>query len=388
MHGKRGWPVKIVSAVVYGMDIPFVETFSHSLAVRDRSDSVVVKVTTDMGISGFGEGLPRPYVTGETREKSLEHIKTVLLPAILNANLKGIDIHQALAFLHALLPCLDVPGGVVWHASRCAVELAVMDCLLRANKISLAAVLPPRTAAIIYSGVISSGLSPRIEKMARRLKSIGFRDVKLKVGQPEDEECVGLVRTIMGPAVSLRLDANGAFLKDEAIRFLSAVEKYKVDCIEQPIPRGNPAELAALRTSSSVPVMADESVVTILDAEALIEMKACDLFNLRISKCGGLYNTLAMAELAATAGIGIQLGCQVGETAILSAAGRHVAAHLNGLRFVEGSYGTHILAEDIAEEDVVFGHGGIAPVLTGHGLGISVREDRLVKYAADIISMR
>jgi muconate cycloisomerase len=95
-----------------------------------------------------------------------------------------------------------------------------------------------------------------------------------------------------------------------------------------------------------------------------------------------------MAELAATAGIGIQLGCQVGETAILSAAGRHVAAHLNGLRFVEGSYGTHILAEDIAEEDVVFGHGGIAPVLTGHGLGISVREDRLVKYAADIISMR
>lgn len=379
--------MKIVSAIVYGVDIPFVETFRHSLAARDRSDSVVVKVTTDTGLSGFGEGLPRPYVTGETREKSLEHIKTVLLPAILDADLRGADVHHVLAFVHELLPCEDISGEVAWHASRCAVELAVTDCLLRANKVSLAAVLPPRIREITYSGVISSGLTPQIEKMARRLKAIGFRHVKLKVGRPEDEEQVGLVRAILGPSVSLRLDANGAFARDAAVRFLSAVAKFNVDCIEQPIPRGDPSELAALRSGVSVPVMADESVVTIRDAEELIAMNACDLFNLRISKCGGLLNTLAMAELAATAGIGIQLGCQVGETAILSAAGRHVAAHLNGLRFVEGSYGSHILVEDVAEENITFGHGGMAPVLAGPGLGITVREEILARHATAVISV-
>ncbi|MBU1693051.1 MAG: enolase [Verrucomicrobia bacterium] len=379
--------MRIVSAIVYGMDIPFVETFRHSLAARDHSDSVVVKVTTDTGISGFGEGVPRAYVTGETKEKSLEHIQAVLLPAILNADLDGTDVHHALAFVHGILPCEDVSGEVVWHASRCAVELAVTDCLLRANKVSFAAVLPPKIQEITYSGVISAGRTPQVEKLARRLKAIGFQHVKLKVGRPEDEEQVGLVRAIMGPSVSLRLDANGAFAKDAAIRFLSAVARYNVDCIEQPIPRGDPSELAVLRSSVSVPVMADESVVTIRDAEELIAMNACDLFNLRISKCGGLHNTLAMAERAAAAGIGIQLGCQVGETAILSAAGRHVAAHLNGLRFVEGSYGTHMLVEDVAEENVTFGHGGMAPVLAGPGLGITVREEILAKHATAIISV-
>lgn len=379
--------MKIASATIYALDIPFVEAFGHSLAERDRSDSVVVKVTTDSGISGFGEGVPRPYVTGETRKKSIEHIKDVLLPAILEADLDGTDIRHTIPFVNRLLPREDVAGTVVWHAARCAVELAITDCLLRANDTSLAAVLPPRTSEITYSGVITSGPIPRIEKMARRLKAAGFRHVKLKVGHPEDDERVGLVRAILGPSVSLRLDANGAFGRDAAVRFLSAVARYHVDCIEQPIPRGDPAELAALRSSTPVPVMADESVVTIRDAEELIAKKACDLFNLRISKCGGLHNTLAIAELAASAGIGIQLGCQVGETAVLSAAGRHVAAHLDGLRFVEGSYGTHLLVEDIAEEDVVFGRGGAASVLTGPGLGISVLEEVVAKHAAEVISV-
>lgn len=379
--------MRVISATVYALEIPFIETFRHSLAERDHSDSVVVKVTTDSGLSGFGEGVPRPYVTGETQAKSLEHIQEVLLPAILGADLDGIDVRRILPFVNGLLPREDVSGAVAWHASRCAAELAITDCLLRAQDTSLGTVLPPGTQEIVYSGVITAGPVDRIEKMARRLKSDGFRHIKLKVGRNEDDARVGLVRAVMGPDVSIRLDANGAFDRDTAVRFLSAVAPYHVDCIEQPLPRGDPAELAALRSETPVPVMADESVVTLRDAEELIARKACDLFNLRISKCGGLHRTLALAGLAASAGIGIQLGCQVGETAILSAAGRHLAAHLDGLRFVEGSYSTHLLVEDIAQEKVIFGRGGMATVLTGPGLGISVREDLLAKYAAEVITV-
>jgi muconate cycloisomerase len=119
----------------------------------------------------------------------------------------------------------------------------------------------------------------------------------------------------------------------------------------------------------------------------MIAAQACDFFNLRLSKCGGLSNTLAIADRAISEGIGIQLGCQVGETAILSSAGRHVAAHLKELRFIEGSYGTHLLIEDIAEKGITFGHRGIAPVITGNGLGISVLENVLAKHASKIISI-
>ena len=81
------------------------------------------------------------------------------------------------------------------------------------------------------------------------------------------------------------------------------------------------------------------------------------------------------------------MGSQVGETAILSAAGRHLAAHLPEVAFVEGSYGTLLLTEDVSAEGVRFGHRGVAPVLTGPGLGIRVLEDRLRKYACSVVEL-
>ncbi|MFA5187479.1 MAG: enolase C-terminal domain-like protein [Patescibacteria group bacterium] len=380
--------MKIVSSTIYALGIPFVETFSHNLAKRHCSDSIVIKLVTDSGICGFGEGVPRPYVTGETLKSCMEHIANVLLPVVLNTCWDDIAPGEILPAVDRLLPCVDDAGGVVWHAARCAVEMAIIDGLLRAHGASLAAVLPPCVSEVTYSGVIATGSLAAVEQRARRMKAMRFSHIKIKIGQLGDEERVGLVRNIVGSTVSLRLDANGAFDRNEAVSFLAALAPYGVACIEQPIPRGDVSELAALRADTSVPLMADESLVTLRDAKELIAQEACDFFNLRLSKCGGLHNTLEIAELAMHAGVGLQLGCQVGETAILSAAGRHVAAHLAGLRFVEGSYGAHLLVEDIAAENIVFGSAGIAPLLTGPGLGVSVREDVLAKHAMAVISVQ
>lgn len=377
--------MKIDSACIYALNIPFVERFRHSLSDRDHSDSIVVRVATESGTSGFGEGVPRPYVTGETREASIEHIRNELLPRILGVDLDGIDLKHAFADIGKILPESTAGEAVVWNASRSAVELALVDCRFRSCSLSVNEVLPPALQTIVYSAVITAGSPSKVEKIARRCQAVGFSHVKMKVSGHEDTERVAAVRDILGPAVSIRLDANAAFNLSTAVPFLKSVEEYDIACIEQPIPRGDPGELATLRSLSPIPVMADESVVTIRDAERLIEAEAVDYFNLRVSKCGGIHNTLAIFGRAKSAGIGIQLGCQVGETAILSAAGRHLAAHMEGVRFLEGSYGTHLLAEDISEETVGFGPGGKAPLLTGDGLGITVREELLEKYSDDII---
>lgn len=135
--------------------------------------------------------------------------------------------------------------------------------------------------------------------------------------------------------------------------------------------------------------MADESLVTEEDAEELIARQVVGYFNLRISKCGGLGRTLAIVARAKAAGIGVLIGCQVGETAVLSAAGRHLAAYITGLCGVEGSYGTHLLVEDIAEPAVMFGPGGSAEWLTGPGLGcnlwrgVTVTSDRLTPFESE-----
>jgi L-alanine-DL-glutamate epimerase-like enolase superfamily enzyme len=116
-------------------------------------------------------------------------------------------------------------------------------------------------------------------------------------------------------------------------------------------------------------------------------MQACDYFNLRLSKCGGFRRTLSMARMAQAAGVRLQLGSQVGETAILSAAGRHLAAHLVDLTFLEGSYGKLLLTEDVSRDPLHFGHAGFARTLRGPGLGIQVREDVLRKYAHTTIHL-
>jgi L-Ala-D/L-Glu epimerase len=105
------------------------------------------------------------------------------------------------------------------------------------------------------------------------------------------------------------------------------------------------------------------------------------LFNVRLSKCGGLIPTLRIMGLAQRNGLGLQLGCHPGETGILSAAGRHVASNIRGIRYVEGSYDRHVLAANLIVEDITFRYGGWAPPLAGPGLGINVDPQALERMS-------
>ena len=126
--------------------------------------------------------------------------------------------------------------------------------------------------------------------------------------------------------------------------------------------------------------MLDESLTSEVDAQAAIRDKTCDLFNIRLSKCGGFINSLKLASLAREAGLGYQLGCHPGESGLLSAAGRHWAASVSGIRYWEGSYDRHVLSELLTNEDLTFGYGGWAPALTLPGLGVTMNPAILSKF--------
>ena len=105
----------------------------------------------------------------------------------------------------------------------------------------------------------------------------------------------------------------------------------------------------------------------------------CDLFNLRLSKCGGFIPSLRLAQFARSHGLGYQLGCQIGETALLSAAGRHFASSVRDIRFLEGSYDRHLVKEALGTRDMTFGWGGWGRALTAPGLGVDVSQAALVR---------
>jgi muconate cycloisomerase len=367
------------AATLYARDIPFVETFSHSASERRACDSVVVRVRDETGIEGFGEGAPRPYVTGETVATMVGHLTRELWPRVAERELPAAG---DLAGLDAFLPETSLAGAVAPNASRAALELAILDCLLCRTGRSAAAVVPPRRAHVTYSGVVTAGSLDRAVRQARHMRAVGMRHVKVKVGFDDDVARVAAVRQALGAQTSIRLDANGAWSFGRAVEVLNAVAPLGIAAVEQPLPRGG--DEAGLRAAVPIPLMADESLVTAADAEALIAARAVDFFNVRVSKCGGLAPSLAIAVRAAKAGLGVQVGSQVGETAILAAAGRHLAAALPEVAFVEGSFGTLLLTEDVSVESVRFGHRGEAPVLTGPGLGVRVVESRLRRHAVAV----
>lgn len=381
--------MRIVSAQLYALCIPFKMPFSHKLMTRSYSDSIIVKLTAESGETGFGEAMPRPYVTGETVASCLDHIQQVLLPLVAQHDFKEFEMHSApitlLSEINALLPDAGNAFVIAFNASRAAIELALVDMLLKQGGKSVGSLIAPVTESVTYSAVITADSTDYVRKIALKCGQYGMKQVKIKVGTGDDYGRIAAVRDTLGGSISLRVDANGAFDVKGALALISSIQPLNIDSIEQPVPRGHVHDMAEVKKNSSVPVMIDESLITEEDAAELIKEDACDLFNLRISKNGGIFRTVRLAEMARNAGIGFQLGCQVGETAILSAAGRHVASHLFDAKFVEGSYGELLLEADIAEESVQFGYAGKAPLFEGTGLGIRVREDLLQKYAEKTI---
>jgi muconate cycloisomerase len=155
--------------------------------------------------------------------------------------------------------------------------------------------------------------------------------------------------------------------------------------VEQPLPHAEVAALAELRPQIGMYVILDESLTSEADARAAIELRLCDRFNLRLSKCGGFLACLRLAAMARNAGslgnptgpLGYQLGCHPGETGILSAAGRHWACAVEYVSYCEGSYDRHLFHRLITHKDITFGYGGRAPALAGPGLGVTVNPSAL-----------
>ena len=384
--------MKIVSGTVSALRLPLVEEFAHALAGRAHSDSLLVEVVADSGVTGFGEGMPRPYVTGETVDASIEYVSCVLWPRV-----QGIPVPVCIddadgltalgAIQEALAGCgpLDGQPVIAWNAARCAVELALVDGFLKANSLSLGRLLPPVRDHVVYCGVMPTGSIDLAERHARIAKLMGARHLKIKVGAADidvDRRRLAAVRHVVGRDVALTVDANASYTVDEAVRALREFEPFGIGGAEQPIPRSDPRDLAAVRGQSAIPIIVDESLVTLEDARTLIHAGACDVFSIRVSKCGGIVPSMEIAHLAEEHDIGVKVGCHVGESALLSAAGRHLAAHLPSVASVEGSFGTLMLEEDIAEQPIHFGHGGRAPLLRRPGLGVDVVSSAVERHAS------
>ena len=373
--------MKPAEITAFHVRIPLRRRIQHASHTRWETDNLVVRCILEDGTEGFGEGVPRDYVTGETIDSALDLLRRSDLGARLEP---CADFPAAVGMAErlSLAPVPDDDRHCRGNAARCAVELALLDAFGRrfGEPLShvtrlLAPDLYEPKGAVRYSYVLTSARGGlKLLLVCLLIRVYRFRQVKVKVGIAgyDDVRRLRTIRRRMRRNVDLRVDANEAWSPSEAAERIRELEPFGITSVEQPVPHADVATLAEIRRQVRTPIMLDESLCGPIDAERAIEGKTCDLFNLRLSKCGGFIPSLRLAQLTRRHGLGYQLGCQVGETALLSAAGRHFASSVAGLRYLEGSYDRHLVREALATSDITFGWGGRAPALAGPGLGVAL----------------
>ena len=363
--------MRINEIKVYKILLPFSDEFAHSLRKRNAAKNIIVEIIPDQGeISGFGEGAPRSYVTGETQESAADGIRHLIekypFPWELN------DITQIWDFVD------NLPDEKNYNSAICAIEMALLDTLARKQNSPITGYCPSSFSAdtIHYGAAIPLGSERRVREIFQLIRKMKVNKLRLKMGKDlkENTDKIETVKRMFGDNCDLRIDVNGAWNSELAFAHIPVIKENKVKVVEQPFSPSDPdiSEFADEMRKCGVIMMADELACTKSDVERIIDDGHYKMINVRLSKCGGFRRSLDIIDLIRSEGISFQIGCQLGESGILSAAGRALCLLCHDAVYYDGSYDAYLLKENITIENVSFGIGGKAGPLGGSGLGVEV----------------
>jgi L-alanine-DL-glutamate epimerase-like enolase superfamily enzyme len=312
--------VKIRDIQVYYFDIPLQQPFRISIGTVSAANGVLVRVESDSGLVGWGEASPFPPITGETQETN------VTVARSLRQLLLGQDPLAVGSFLRQAGSFLRTNPSIL-----AAFDMALYDIQGKASGLPLFRLLGGDKATL-ETDITADLDSP--EKMAARAKgflSAGYRTIKIKVGQDPDLDIARLevIRGAAGYECAISIDANQGWTVPQAISALRRMEKYRVEFVEQPVAAWDLAGMREVRRRSPIPIMADESLFTPPDAIRLIQVEACDYFNIKLMKSGGILNALRITHVAEAANIRCMVGCMLESRLALTAAAHLMAAQPN-----------------------------------------------------------
>lgn len=304
--GIEAWPVKM----------RLREPYTISYQTIESTTNVFLRLETSRGIVGFGCAAPDKDITGETTESVLTGLNEIAAE-----NLKGSDPLRTAMLLERLKRALGDSS-----AALAAVDMALYDILGKTARLPVWKLLGGFRDRIKTSMTI--GILPEKETVARARDFIdqGFQCLKLKGGRDveSDIERVLKVREAVGDRIELRFDANQGFSVEQSLHFVEKTRKAKLELIEQPTPGAEPALLGRVTQGVPIPVMADESLMSLLDVFRLARKNWIDMVNIKLMKAGGISEAVQINSVAKAAGLESMVGC-MDESALAISAGLHFA---------------------------------------------------------------
>ena len=354
--------------------LPFRGDFSTARGTLAPREGVILQLEADNGLIGLGEASPLPEFGGGTLTEVLAILQTV------GPSLIGLDLREA-----------ESRALTTGHPALInAFDTALCDLMSQAEGLPLWAWLsgntaPSKLVEVLVNATVGESSLEGAMAAARRAVEQGFSCLKLKVGAAatlvQEVERVATVRDVIGPTRQLRLDANGAWTVDEAIKNLRALQVFDLELVEQPVAGTDIAGLATVRRAVAVRIGADEAVTSYEAASRIIAADAADVLVIKPMVVGGLRSGQRIIQQAERAG----LQCIVTTTldsGVGIAAAAHLAALLRPPRLPCGLSTATLLAGTLVKNSPPI-QSGLLRLSNAPGLGIELNLAQLAAFRVE-----
>lgn len=363
--------MKITEVRLAKISVPLRVPFKTALRTVNSVEDVIVEIRTDVGALGYGEAPPTGVITGDTTGAIIGAINDHIAKNIIGMEIDNLeDVLQ------------KIQKSIVHNSSaKAAVDMAVWDLYGQLYKIPVYKLLGGARKQIVTDITISVNEPEQMAHDAIDAIKRGYDCLKVKVGaNPElDVARLAAVRKAVGDDVLIRIDANQAWSQKQAVRILNQMQEkgLKLELVEQPVKAADIEGLKFVTENSYVPVLADESVFSPEDAMKIMQNHAADYVNIKLMKCGGLYNALKIISAAEVYGIECMLGCML-EAKVSVNAAVHLACAKKIITKIDLD-GPVLCSEDPIIGGAVFNEKNIT-VSDEPGLGIRGFEKDALKY--------
>ncbi len=360
---------------LYKMSIPLIEPFTTSLGTEYSADNVLVRIITEEGPVGLGECSPYMPINGESQDTCFI-VGQYFAKAFIGKN--PLDIPG----------CVELMDRIIYGNSsiKSAFDIALYDLAAQHAGRPLYQFLGGEKNKIIVTDyTVSIGEPDAMAADALKIKEQGYPAIKVKLGRDgkKDVERIRAIRAAVGNDIPIRIDANQGWKVGEAIETLNALSEFDIQHCEEPIARWKFMKLRKVKKNSPIPIMADESCSDDHDAERLIELGACDYFNIKLGKSGGIYKALKMVKMAEEAGIRLQVGAML-ESRIGMTAFAHFSLCSPAIEHYD--FDTALMfREDPVTGGIQYKPNGVVEVPDTPGLGATISEGWLGKMEKFVV---
>lgn len=300
------------------LSVPLHTPFKTALRVVESVEDVIVEIHTDTGHIGYGEAPPTPVITGDTFGGIIAAIKERIKPTLIGRNMDEFETLM-----------IDMNQCMIGNTSaKAAIDMALWDLYGQLRKISVHKLLGAAKNEITTDLTISVNEPNVMAEDAKTAITRGYTCLKVKVGKEPKKDIARLqaIRGVVPESTVIRVDANQGWEAKEAVRILNKLydSGLNIELVEQPVKGRDIDGLRYVTAHSPIPVLADESVFSPKDAIHIIQTHAADMVNIKLMKCGGIYNALKIISVAEIYGVECMLGCML-EAKISVNAAVHLA---------------------------------------------------------------